>query len=133
MCSGSEAGSYSRLLDFVYHSTLGLRVKNQNKNWLGSCVGGDLFVHVRGVRLLLILPERIERPVLRDPVPAPIKPFSPFFYQPIFTVFTINQFHLTVSGSNVLSFSTLPLRPSTNEREFIDYTTSMITDEDPCP
>ena len=26
MCSGSEAGSYSRLIDFVYHSTLGLRV-----------------------------------------------------------------------------------------------------------
>ena len=26
MCSGSEAGSYSRLIDFVYHSNLGLRV-----------------------------------------------------------------------------------------------------------
>jgi len=26
MCSGSEAGSYLRLIDFVYHSTLGLRV-----------------------------------------------------------------------------------------------------------
>jgi len=26
MCSGSEAGSYFRLIDFVYHSTLGLRV-----------------------------------------------------------------------------------------------------------
>ena len=26
MCSGSEAGSYLRLTDFVYHSTLGLRV-----------------------------------------------------------------------------------------------------------
>jgi len=25
-CSGSEAGSYLRLIDFVYHSTLGLRV-----------------------------------------------------------------------------------------------------------
>jgi len=24
MCSGSEAGSYLRLIDFVYHSTLGL-------------------------------------------------------------------------------------------------------------
>ena len=24
-CSGSEAGSYLRLIDFVYHSTLGLR------------------------------------------------------------------------------------------------------------
>ena len=26
MCSGSKAGSYLRLVDFVYHSTLGLRV-----------------------------------------------------------------------------------------------------------
>jgi len=26
LCSGSEAGSYSRLIDFVYHSTLGVRV-----------------------------------------------------------------------------------------------------------
>jgi len=26
VCSGSEAGSYLRLTDFVYHSTLGLRV-----------------------------------------------------------------------------------------------------------
>jgi len=26
MCSGSEAGSYLRLIDFMYHSTLGLRV-----------------------------------------------------------------------------------------------------------
>jgi len=26
MCSVSEAGSYLRLIDFVYHSTLGLRV-----------------------------------------------------------------------------------------------------------
>ena len=25
MCSGPEAGSYLRLIDFVYHSTLGLR------------------------------------------------------------------------------------------------------------
>jgi len=26
MCSGSEAGSYLKLIDFVYHSTLGLQV-----------------------------------------------------------------------------------------------------------
>ena len=31
-CSGSEAGSYSRLIDFVYHSTLGLRlIKRREK------------------------------------------------------------------------------------------------------
>ena len=31
MCSGSEAGSYLRLIDFVYHSTLGLRVRKKKK------------------------------------------------------------------------------------------------------
>ena len=29
MCSGSEAGSYLRLIDFVYHSILGLREINK--------------------------------------------------------------------------------------------------------
>jgi len=34
MCSGSEAGSYLRPIDFVYHSTLGLKVikKKKKKN-----------------------------------------------------------------------------------------------------
>ena len=32
MCSGSEAGSYFRLIDFVYHSTLGLRAIKKKKN-----------------------------------------------------------------------------------------------------
>ena len=31
MCSGSEAGSYVRLIDFVYHLTLGLRVIKKKK------------------------------------------------------------------------------------------------------
>jgi len=31
MCSGSEAGSYLRLIDFVYHSTLDLRVIKKKK------------------------------------------------------------------------------------------------------
>ena len=31
MCSGSEAGSYLRLIYFVYHSTLGLRVTKKKK------------------------------------------------------------------------------------------------------
>ena len=31
MCSGSEAGSYLRLIDGVYHSTLGLRVIKKKK------------------------------------------------------------------------------------------------------
>jgi hypothetical protein len=32
MCIGSEAGSYLRLMDFVYHSTLGLRLIKEKKN-----------------------------------------------------------------------------------------------------
>ena len=31
MCSGSEAGSYLRLIEFVYHSTVGLRVIKKKK------------------------------------------------------------------------------------------------------
>ena len=37
MCSGSEAGTYSRLIDLVYHPTLGLRVikkKRRTRNTL---------------------------------------------------------------------------------------------------
>ena len=32
MRSGSEAGSYLRLIDFVYHSTLGLRVIKKKRS-----------------------------------------------------------------------------------------------------
>ena len=35
MCSGSEAGSYSRLIDFVYPSTLGMRVIKKKKKFAG--------------------------------------------------------------------------------------------------
>ena len=31
MCSGSETGSYLRLIDLVYHSTPGVRVIKKNK------------------------------------------------------------------------------------------------------
>ena len=35
MCSVSEAGAYLRLIDFVYHSTLGLRViKKKRTRWV---------------------------------------------------------------------------------------------------
>ena len=40
MCSDSEAGSYLRLIDFVYHSSIGLRVINKReKRGLGFEVG----------------------------------------------------------------------------------------------
>ena len=42
MCSGSEAGSYSRLIDFLFHSTLGLRVIKKKKKMQGvSDLGGS--------------------------------------------------------------------------------------------
>ena len=34
MCSGSETGSYLRLINFMYHSTLGLRVTKKRKKVL---------------------------------------------------------------------------------------------------
>ena len=33
MCGGSEAGSYLRFIDFVYHLTLGLRVIKKKKRF----------------------------------------------------------------------------------------------------
>jgi len=39
MCSGSEAGSYLRLIDFVYHSTLGLGVMKKQQKYLAAFVG----------------------------------------------------------------------------------------------
>jgi len=39
MCSGSEAGSYVRLVDFVYHSTLGLRVIKKRRR---RCTSGGM-------------------------------------------------------------------------------------------
>ena len=38
MCSESEAGSYLRLINFVYHSALGLRVrKKKEEEGVGGC------------------------------------------------------------------------------------------------
>jgi len=39
MCSGSEAGSYLKLIDFVYHSTLGLRVITKRRE-VGAMYSG---------------------------------------------------------------------------------------------
>jgi len=40
MCSGSEAGSYFRLIDFLYHSTLGLRVTQKNEEGISLVDAG---------------------------------------------------------------------------------------------
>ena len=42
MCSVSEAGSYLRLIDFVYHSTLGLRVIKKREKDRAFVVGCTL-------------------------------------------------------------------------------------------
>jgi len=43
MCSGSEAGSYLRLIDFVYHSTLSLRViKKKREGYEADLCEDDL-------------------------------------------------------------------------------------------
>ena len=50
MCSGSEAGSYLRLIDFVYHSTVGLRVikKRRMLGFEVQCVRGNrVDVHIQ--------------------------------------------------------------------------------------
>jgi len=36
MCSGSDEGSYSRLIDFMYHSNLGWRVIKKKRS-TGTC------------------------------------------------------------------------------------------------
>ena len=40
MCSGSEPGSYSRLIDLVYHLTQGLRVMKKKKKFKAGGLGG---------------------------------------------------------------------------------------------
>jgi len=60
-CSGSEAGSYVRLIDFAYHSTLGLSVIKKKKDQhageriqvLGCPRGRSNLKYSKGFRLLL--------------------------------------------------------------------------------
>jgi len=53
MCSGSEAGSYLRLIDFAYHSTLGLRVIKMKKK------GRELVLMVQGFDEALLVLARL--------------------------------------------------------------------------
>ena len=55
MCSGSEAGSYLRLVDFVYHSILGLRViKKKKMTWAAEMASKE------ETTLLIILGFRVQ-------------------------------------------------------------------------
>ena len=47
MCNGSEVGSYLRPTDFVYHSTLGLKVSKKEEGRRGARAG---VVHAGGKR-----------------------------------------------------------------------------------
>jgi len=65
MCIGTEAGSYLRLIDFVYHSTLGLGViKKKKKHRSALLLSWHLFTNfLRGRPLLLFfitLKHRVE-------------------------------------------------------------------------
>ena len=57
MCSGSKAGSYLRRIDFVYHSTLGVRViKKKKKKDSGAggrsrCIGAVSHFEVLNARM----------------------------------------------------------------------------------
>ena len=53
MCSGSEAGSYLRLIDFLYHSTLGLRVIKKKKKTHHAVLGEASVVHENVLRFCL--------------------------------------------------------------------------------
>jgi len=48
MCSVSEAGSYLRLIDFVYHSTLGLRVIKKKKKRERAAPGWRAALSIQG-------------------------------------------------------------------------------------
>ena len=52
MCIGSEVGSYFRLIDFVYHSTLGLRVTKKKKIKIRNSYVRANTMHGEGNRIL---------------------------------------------------------------------------------
>ena len=66
MCSGSEAGSYLRLIDFVYHSTLGLRViKKKHKGLFVADVGQTgIWDHISGLETQRFADIFLDVPVL---------------------------------------------------------------------
>jgi len=75
MRSGSEAGSYLRLIDFVYHSTLGLRVIQKKKKNSDREVPqrAARLPHTSGVSLHFYLTESVYKVVLQKSIPAQIR------------------------------------------------------------
>ena len=69
MCSGSEAGLYLRLIDFVYHSTLGLRIIIKKKKQVFHAAGsGDSRVPPGGSAAAdLPLPQSVCSHQFREP------------------------------------------------------------------
>ena len=61
MCSGSEAGSYLKLIDLVYHSTLGLRViKKKNGVFAETVHWNDSGTHRIFFFFFITLKTRVE-------------------------------------------------------------------------
>ena len=52
MCSGSEAGSFSRLIDFVCHSTLGLGVMKKKEEVAATTILGNILVRDHAARVI---------------------------------------------------------------------------------
>jgi len=74
MCSGSEAGSYLRLNDFVYHSTLGLRlIKKKKRRGVPAASRssarspGRLSGHVKSLCKVVHTPQASRRPKHNSP------------------------------------------------------------------
>ena len=71
MCSGSEAGSFLRLIGFVHHSTLGLRViKKKNNNHS---------IHIPIVQRSKIMEDEV---VGASNNPEPSRAYLPFLHIP---------------------------------------------------
>jgi len=67
MCSGSEAGSYLRLIDCVHHSTLGSRIIKKKKKYGPQAQGRDRAR--RAVRGLFGVVTGCESPDVSSPFP----------------------------------------------------------------
>ena len=57
ICSGSEAGSYLRLMGFVYHSALGVRVIKKERS-LALSYGGRPSLPVAYLQKCAVVPRR---------------------------------------------------------------------------
>ena len=99
MCSGSEAGSYLRLVDFLYHTTLGWRVIKKKKRAPVRRDNLQMLIHMktRGGKLC-----NRERPQPKSTLQIIKKARiqrAPFFFRVYGVVLRVSGFGFRVSGS----------------------------------